>query len=111
MFKDQIPKWICRLPRVPLVWSSELQTLEGHGAQVNAVALSTDGVLLASASNDLTVRLWNQMTGEQMQVLVAHSDSVRGVAFSPDGQLLASVSDDCTVWLCPMHRNHVLCYI
>src|SRR5438046_2760192 len=35
MFKEQIPRWICRLPKVPLTWSPELQVLEGHSSWSN----------------------------------------------------------------------------
>ena len=49
-------QWICRLPEVPPAWGLKLQKLEGHSRPVNAVAFSHDGQLLASASNDNTVR-------------------------------------------------------
>jgi WD40 repeat protein len=84
---------------VPPAWSLELQKLEGHSGSVNAVAFSTDGRLLASASDDGTARLWNPATGEQVQKLEGHRHWVRAVAFSTDGQLLASASDDRTVRL------------
>jgi WD40 repeat protein len=84
---------------VPSAWSPELQKLEGHTGDINAVTFSSDGQLLASASDDDTVRLWNPTTGELLQMLEGHTKWVKVVAFSPDGQLLASASQDRTVRL------------
>jgi WD40 repeat protein len=75
------------------------EKLEGHTHSVYGVAFFHDGQLLASASGDEMVRLWNLVTGEERQKLEGHTDSVFGVAFSHDGQLLASASGDQTVRL------------
>ena len=57
--------------------------------------------LLASASDDKTVRLWDPATTAQQRVLTGHTDEVTGVcAVRVHGQdLLASASDDQTVRL------------
>ncbi len=63
-------------------------TLRGHTHNVYRMALSPDGSILASPSNDHTVRLWDVESGQLLQTL-EHPASVICVAWSPDGTTLA----------------------
>ncbi len=75
-----------------------LDTLKGHTDNVNSVAFSADGQILASGSHDGTVILWDPLTGKKIKTLTGHNDSVYSVAFNSDG-LLASASLDGTIIL------------
>ncbi|MFS8065519.1 MAG: protein kinase domain-containing protein, partial [Byssovorax sp.] len=70
--------------------------LLGHDGAVNDVVFSRDGAMLATCSDDHTVRLRDVRTGHE-RVLQGHTDEVYSLAFSPDGTRLASAGKDETI--------------
>lgn len=61
----------------------------GHVADIYAMALSPDGLTMATCGEDLTLRLWSMNTGREM-MRVSADRVYRSLAFSPDGmQLIA----------------------
>lgn len=71
----------------------------GHNQLHTALALSADGKLAASGSDDGTARLWEVESGKQLQQFTGHTAPVLAVALSPDGKWLATGSADRTVRL------------
>jgi WD40 repeat protein len=61
------------------------------------VAVSADSQLVASASTDGTVRLWEAATGQPGAILRGHTGEVHAVALSGDGRVVASGGMDGTV--------------
>ena len=75
-----------------------IATLDDHEALITAVAWSPDGSLIATGSDDTTIRIWDAETYELSAVLEDdHTDFINSVAWSPDGTQLASASKDGTV--------------
>ncbi len=63
--------------------------LKGHTDAITAIAFSPDGSLLASASRDKTVKLWNLKTGEVTRSIPGAQAQLSSLAFSGDGKRLA----------------------
>lgn len=83
---------------------SSLQ-LNGHKKRVRQVSFSPDGLRLATASDDGTVRVWDLMTGNPLAVLKGHEGAVNSINFSSNGKYLASASADKTIRLWDVEKG------
>jgi WD40 repeat protein len=84
-FRYNLSAWRSRVIR-------ERERLQ-HRSLVWAVAYSPRGDLVATASADRTVQLWDAGTGKPHGEPLPHDGPVRCVAFSPDGRTIVSGTD------------------
>lgn len=69
------------LPREP-----EKYTLQGHRGKVTKLVLHPFYNIVASASEDATIRLWDYDSGEHERTLKSHTGIVNFLAFNPNGK-------------------------
>ncbi|OWZ24757.1 hypothetical protein PHMEG_000111 [Phytophthora megakarya] len=76
----------------------QLPELDGHSRKVYALGFNCDGSMLASGSNDRSIRIWDPVTTRELGELRGHSDSVLSLAWDPTTpHRLASTGSDKTV--------------
>ncbi|HKB03373.1 MAG TPA: WD40 repeat domain-containing protein [Gemmataceae bacterium] len=78
-------------------WSTPSDT--AHRGPARALVFSPRGDLLASASDDGAIALWDPAEGRRLRVIDTRAGAVRALAFRPDGTALASAGSDGTVRL------------
>jgi WD40 repeat protein len=66
-----------------------VRSFRGHDADVNLVAFSADGSMLATTGDDGTVKVWDPRTGRRHHTFTGEGP-VWGASFSPDGSRLAA---------------------
>jgi WD40 repeat protein/tRNA A-37 threonylcarbamoyl transferase component Bud32 len=83
-------------------------SLVGHVRDVPAGAYSPDGALVATGSDDRTVRLWDVRTGAMLHTIDGFQGALEAVAFSHDGRALVASSAGqhprITTWEVPSGR-------
>jgi WD40 repeat protein len=74
-------------------WTQAGHPWTGHSSHIYHIISNPAGTLLASASYDHTVRLWQLATGIEVS-RYEHSNGVRNVAFSVDGCFIFGADED-----------------
>ncbi|XP_008181397.1 F-box-like/WD repeat-containing protein TBL1X [Acyrthosiphon pisum] len=101
------------------IWSMKQDTcvldLQAHKKEIYTIKWSPTGprtanpnmnLILASASCDSTVGLWDVERGACIHTMTKHTEPIYNIAFSPDGKFLASGSlDKCVhIWSTQSHQ-------
>lgn len=81
------------------LWDADgkCQKILRHESWVRNLTVDVGGKLLASASRDTSVRLWNVETHEEVLRLDAHVGGADAVVFSPDARLLVTSGRDLAI--------------
>lgn len=92
-----------------------LFNVKGHGTTVRCVAFDPTGQMLASGSDDSSVKLWDVKSGKLLHTLDGHKSYLGGktgyvlsVAFDPVGEILASGGAGNTVKLWEVANGKLL---
>ncbi|OUL36678.1 hypothetical protein BV372_06145 [Nostoc sp. T09] len=91
--------------------TQELNRLQGHSQQVNAVTFSSDGKIIASTSDDGTIKFWSY-NGKLINTITDTKNRFTSLYFSPDSQFIAAASTEKSIKLyninlanCPQARS------
>lgn len=88
--------------------SSEIATLRGHTARINALTVTSDGKYLISGSEDSSVKVWDLTSREELGTLIGHTAAVNGVATLNDRPLAVTVSADSTLKLWDFEKDTIV---
>jgi WD40 repeat protein len=96
--KTDLQKQIDFVLEEALYKATKRNQLATHEDEVRDVSFSPDGQMIATGSQDKTVKLWT-VTGREIATFTGHEDLVRSVKFSPTGKTIATASWDGNVKL------------
>lgn len=98
--KDSLLNVSLDCSKVLRVWDTatlEIRILPGHTGSVNALAVTPNGHMAISASDDTTLKVWDLKTYEELHTLIGHTGGVTSVIVMPDGCRAISASRDSTI--------------
>ena len=80
-------------------WQSETYILkqQGHHYDMNKIAYSPDGSLIATGGHDGKIKIWNTSSGFCSVTFTEHSGGITGLLFAQSGISILSASLDGTI--------------
>lgn len=102
-----------RIRRGTTILSGDLGKNDGHFAPITSVDVTPDANLVATASEDRTVKLW-ELVGDTYKLkhtLIGHLQAVNSVSISANGTTVVSGSNDLTVRLWSVETGQLIAAI
>ncbi len=97
-------------PEKPTIKTRPLNTDCGiaHSDRIRCLAISSDGKVLVSGSDDKTLKTWSFPDGKLLKTLKGHTHEVASLAISPDSKNLASGSYDKSIKIWSLPKGKLL---
>ncbi len=107
------PLWQNNSEKPPETETLLTATLRGHTDRVRTLAISSDGLTLASGGNDRTIKIWdlspkNARSNYLKSTLTEHTGAIYALAFLPNQNILISGSSDWTIKIWDLNTNQVI---
>ncbi len=77
----------------------QIKIYDGHTGLIRDTEFNPDGTILATCSEDDTIRLWDVITGKKLKTIRVKKEIYYNLAFSPDGKTLAAASKNEEIYL------------
>ncbi|MBD2677307.1 MULTISPECIES: AAA-like domain-containing protein [Nostoc] len=82
----------------------EYNQFESGQTILNNLTFSPDGKIIASGSDDGTIKLWHD-NGTAIATISEHKNKIKSISFTSDGKIIASASQDGTIKLWQQNGN------
>lgn len=104
-----VPSVLSTRAKSPHVNRPQLIAQLGHTDQISHLCFSNDGRLIATASSDRDVKLWDASSFHLLYTFSLHKAEITGLTFDATGTLLASSSKDSSVKVWETKSGRLVC--